>query len=154
MNFVHFVQVILFLLVGAYQMTANATNSTGAETMKKDCASSPEDGVILHISSPEAEVFLEFAVISVRDFIREHHRCPRQWAELDFTYAYGPFHVTDPDVRPRPQDGTSWRPRKSNYIYLMETVDDGKSCRLVAVNNEGRRELYIQPDMDYPAPVK
>ncbi|MDR2093419.1 MAG: hypothetical protein LBP58_08930 [Azoarcus sp.] len=149
MAFMRFVQVIFFLMVSAYQTTANATNSTGAETMKKIHDSSPKD-----IGSPEAEVFLRSAVISVRDFIREHHRCPRQWADLDFAYAHGSYHVTDPDIRPRPQDGTSWRPRKSNYIYLMETDDDGKSCRLVAVNNEGRGELYIQPDMDYPAPVK
>jgi hypothetical protein len=63
-------------------------------------------------------------------------------------------YVTDPDVRPRPEDSASWRSRQGNYIYLMETADDGKPCRLVAVNKEGRRELHIQPGMDYPAPVK
>jgi hypothetical protein len=154
MKFMHFVPAISFLSAAACQTIINDTNSTGAETMKKDHANSPEDVTILHVSSPEAEVFLSLAVISVRDFIREHHRCPRQWADLDFTYAYDSYYVTDPDIRPRPQDGTSWKPRNSNYTYLMETDDDGKSCRLVAVDKEGRRELYIQPDMDDPAPVK
>jgi hypothetical protein len=142
--------ILSSLVVIACLTIDNTIHSTGAESMSTEAKIVKKADV----ASPEDETFLYFAEKAVRDFIREHGRCPRQWADLDITYAYPAFHVTDPDIRPLPKHGNSWRPRGSNYTYLLEVAVDGKTCSIFSVNNEGRRGSYIQLDMDAPASIE
>jgi len=108
----------------------------------------------VHVASPEAEVFLKLAMRAANAFTREHRRCPSSWGEMDITYANGPYRITDPDIRPRPADGATWRPRASNYDYVLEVRQDGKACRVLAVNAHRDVELTIESGMDSPLPPK
>lgn len=102
----------------------------------------------IHVGSPEAPLFLKTAIDVVDEFIEGTGRCPTAWSELDITYANGPYRIDDDDVRPTPSVGTRWRPRNSNYDYVLEV--SGSSCRIVAVNSSGVAEFLVEPGMAEP----
>ena len=108
----------------------------------------------VHISAPEAETFLLLASDEVATFRRRHGRCPVRWSEVDITYANGPYRMTDADIRPRPEDGRHWRPRDTNYEYVLDESAGANVCRILAVDRAGKVELYIDAGTDQPVRPK
>ena len=105
----------------------------------------------IHVQSPEAVVFLELAAKSLHDHHARHRRYPATWPELDFTYAAGPYHMTDPDIRPGPEVKDVWEPRGSSYSYRLRLSPDGQKFSIDAINAAGKIEYRITSDRDTAA---
>jgi hypothetical protein len=108
----------------------------------------------VHVASPEAEVFLKLARASIDRFVAANRRVPQRWSELDMEYAKGPFRVTDPDIRPRSEDGVHWRPRNSSYLYLLECSPEHLRCRVIAFDKDGTARHSIDTSAPNPRTVR
>jgi hypothetical protein len=113
--------------------------SQGAAPMRK-----------VHVSAPEAEVFLRLAAESLADYRARRGAYPTAWSELDMTYVNGPYNIRDPDDRPPPDAKDVWRPKQSNYEYRLTTSADGSAFRIDALGTHGEIDYSIRSGDPYP----
>jgi hypothetical protein len=117
--------------------------SAGAAQMRK-----------IHVSAPEAEVFLRLAAESLADYRAKRGAYPTAWSELDMTYVNGPYNINDPDDRPPPDTKELWRPKQSNYEYRLTTSTDGSAFRIDALGTYGQIDYSIRSGDQYPVKVE
>lgn len=91
----------------------------------------------VHKSTPEPIVFLRLAAMAMEEFKEEHGRYARDWVELGFTFANGPYHVSDPDIRPDQDSRLVWRPRKAEHRYRIRSEGDAEGFVLEALGDDG-----------------
>ena len=107
----------------------------------------------VHVSSPEAIVFLKQAAKHLNEHHRKHGSFPQSWGELDMTYVNGPYHLSDPDIRPPADGGNTWRPKNSNYHYRLFTSRSPSGYHVDAVGPAGNIEYYIESGQQTPVKV-
>lgn len=117
--------------------------SQGATQMRK-----------IHVSTPEAEIFLRLAAESLEDYRAKRGAYPTAWSELDMTYVNGPYNINDPDDRPPPDAKDFWRPKQSNYEYRLTTSADGSAFRIDALGTSGQLDYSIRSGDQYPMKVE
>ena len=101
------------------------------------------------VDHPEAETFLLLAAEQMNGFHTEYKTYAKDWYRLGFDYAYPTYRTSDPDIYPRPQDKNHWRPRGSNYTYVIVQADD-KSFLIQAIDGEGKAAYEVRQDMKEP----
>ena len=101
------------------------------------------------VGRPEPVLFLLEAADAMVDYHEKHGTYPREWYLLDMTFANGPFLVTDPDIRAKKEDGSTWRPRDCEYRYQIARADD-KEFLVQALSQQGVAEYEMRRGMEVP----
>lgn len=100
-------------------------------------------------SRHEVDLFMPEAADAMADFYEKRKYYPTEWHHLEITFVNGPYHLTDPDIRPTREMGRLWKPRDCDYTYRI-TLADQKSFVIDAVNAFGAVEFTINQDLDEP----
>jgi hypothetical protein len=101
------------------------------------------------VGRPEPVLFLQLAAKAMADYHKAHGTYPRQWWQLDITFCNGPYHITDPGIRPTKEHGDRWRPKDCRFSYRIVQADkDG--FLLEAVNEQGVVEYAMRPGLETP----
>jgi len=108
----------------------------------------------IHIANPEPVVFLELAAELLDNYRDKHGAYARKWPDLDITYANGPCRITDPDIRPPPNSGETWRPRNAEYTYRLTTNRSGSRFQVDALDRDGIVAYYIRSGQTEPVQAK
>ena len=97
----------------------------------------------IHVSTPEAPLFLRKAERLISEYVLGKGKCPDAWSDLDITFVNGPYRLTDEGIRPTQDTGSRWQPKKSNYTYVLSHSGDRTSCKVLAINDAGEAEYMI-----------
>lgn len=107
----------------------------------------------VHLSSPEAVVFLKLAARSMEDYRAENDHYPYNWVALGMAYKNGPFRLGDPDAVPPPDTGANWQPVGSHFSYRLSRDDERSRFRIDALAPDGHEAYYIRSGMDEPVKI-
>ncbi len=103
-----------------------------------------------HRSTPEPIVFLRLAAVAMSEYKESNGCYPKGWIELGMTFANGPYHLSDPDVRPTEESRLVWRPRKAEYRYKIESAGDAERFLLSALKDDGTVEYTMSEHDSLP----
>lgn len=90
------------------------------------------------------ELFLLAAADAMRVYWDRQGEYATRWHQLAITFAVGLYHIGDPDVRPPAADRERWRPRGSDWTYIINSAN-AMGFRVEAGDSFGRPGYAIGP---------
>lgn len=99
---------------------------------------------------PEPDTFLRETRDEMRRYKETTGRYADEWFLLGFGFRGNGYHqIDDPEVYPRPRDGSRWRPPECRHTYVIQRSSES-GFLVHALNDAGDAVFELDHDMEDP----